>query len=58
MIRQVYEVTYMERFGHANTYKEAIAMENEFKTSYGDGGWGMLRDNNGNKINFNKRTCL
>ena len=34
MIRQIYEVTYNERFGYANTYEEAKQMEENFKSSF------------------------
>lgn len=37
MIRAVYEVTYNERIGYAETYEEAIDMERTFKLSYGGG---------------------
>ena len=36
MIRQIYEVTYNERFGYANTYEEAKQMEENFKSPYID----------------------
>lgn len=31
MIRQIYEVTYNERFGYANMYEEAKQMKERFK---------------------------
>ena len=34
MIRQIYEVTYNERFGYANTFEEAKQMEDIFKSSF------------------------
>ena len=37
MIRQIYEVTYNERFGYANTYEEAKQMEENFKSSFNGG---------------------
>lgn len=37
MIRQIYEVTYNERFGYANTYEEAKQMEEIFKSSFNGG---------------------
>lgn len=37
MIRQIYEVTYKERFGYANTFEEAKQMEENFKSSFNGG---------------------
>lgn len=47
MIRKVYEVRYMERFGYADTYEEAIRMENTFKASFGEGDNKITTSNNG-----------
>ena len=40
MIRQIYEVTYNERFGYANTYEEAKQMEERFKYFF----WSTILD--------------
>ena len=37
MIKQIYKVTYNERFGYANTYEEAKQMEENFKSSFNGG---------------------
>lgn len=46
MIRQIYEVTYNERFGYANTFEEAKKMEDIFKSSFNGGQLSSINCNN------------
>lgn len=46
MIRQIYEVTYKERFGYANTFEEAKKMEDIFKSSFNGGQLSSINCNN------------